>query len=250
MTWKKFKAGNSKNPDKEERIYHIPDINADYPSVTTIIGQLDKSGALMGWAVKTTLEYLQTHPDDLKRDPTETFKLAKQYYKVKQGEALDFGSALHALIEDYLKNNPIDNWFVICPELKPAFMEFHKWQKEYEFELIKSEHTVWSEQYRFAGTLDCVAKLKNKLYVVDFKSSKAIYDDYLKQIAAYKTAYEERTGEIIEGVGILRLPKIKDDTFEWKEYTLQQSDDAFDEFMCLVSYWWTKKGRKDGAKAL
>jgi hypothetical protein len=239
MTFKKYKA------DKEERLYLIPDLGGvEYPSVTTIIGQLDKSGPLMGWAVKMTLEYLQTHPDELRREPTETFKLAKQYYRVKQEEALDFGSSLHALIEDYLKNNPIDNWFEICPELKPAFLEFHKWQKEYEFELKETEHTVWSD-YKYAGTLDCVARLKGKLYVVDFKSSKAIYDDYLMQIAAYKNAYEERTGVMIEGLGILRLPKVKDDTFEWKEYTLEQSDNSFDEFMCLVSYWWTKKRRKD-----
>lgn len=234
--------------DTEERIYKIEGVG-EFPSVTTIIGQLDKSGPLMGWAVKMVIEYLQQHKDDLAKDPTETFKQAKAWYKQLQQQALDLGSELHNCIEVYLKGQKIDGILEVHLELKGAFAEFCRWQQANNFQIVESEHIVWSEEYKFAGTLDCVAHLNGgALYLVDFKSSKAIYPEYLMQIAAYKVAYEERTGKKIEKLGILRLPKIANDTFEWREYTLEQADNAFDEFMCLVSFWHEKKRNKKEEK--
>ena len=230
-----------KKADKEERTYCIEG-QGDLPSVTTILGQLDKSGALMGWVAKITYNYLIDHQEELKtaQDPTEVFKKAKTYYKEIQQTALDFGSALHNLIEVYLKEQKVDGLLEENTLLNKPFEQFKEWQKKYNFELIQSEHIIWSEM-RYAGTLDCVARLNDKLYVVDFKSSKAIYDDYLWQISAYMKAYEERTNGEVAGLGILRLPKNTDDVYEWREYTLEQANDAFDCFMHLCSLWWAKK---------
>ena len=162
-------------PDKEERIYHIDPINADYPSVTTIIGQLDKSGPLMGWAVKMTIEYLQQHKEELVADPTDTYKKAKAWYKEVSEKAKDYGSNLHNLLEVYLKGQRVEGLLQEFPELKPSLEEFKGWQKAHNFKLLESEHIVWSTEYRFAGTLDCVGMIDDRLFVVDFKSSKAIY---------------------------------------------------------------------------
>jgi len=234
---------NNYKADKEERIYKIEGVG-EFPSVTTVIAQLDKSGPLMGWSAKIVIEYLQAHQHDLANEPTETFKLAKQYYKQLQEEAKDFGSELHNCLEVYLKTNKVNGLLEANPRLKTPLAEFIKWQMANEFKLVEAEHIVWSEQYQFAGTLDCVSELKGKLYLVDFKSSKAIYDDYLMQIAAYMKAYEERTSKEIQGLGILRLPKNELDGYEWREWTLDEAKDAFDEFMCLVSFWHERNRNK------
>lgn len=233
-------------PDTEERIYKIEGIG-EYPSVTTIIGQLDKSPQLMGWAVKTMYEYLLAHQDELKAsvEPKEVFQKAKTHYKELQEQALDFGSELHNLLEVFLKEKQVNGLLETNPRLKQPFEEFKKWQTINNFKLVENEHIVWSEAFRYAGTLDCVAYLNdNKLYLIDFKSSKAIYDDFLMQVAAYMKAFEERSKKEIEGVGILRLPKQEGDSFEWREYTLEQANNAFNEFMHLCSYWWEKKRNK------
>ena len=232
--------------DKEERTYFVDALDMELPSVTTIIGQLDKSGPLMGWAVKVMGEYLQAHPEELKDNPADTYKKAKGWYKELSRQAMDLGSEIHNLLEVHLKGQKVEGLLEANPLLNKPFEEFLAWKGTRKFELVESEHIVWSH-LKYAGTLDCVAKLDGKLYLADFKSSKAIYDDYLMQVAAYMKAYEERIndGHVIdrkvEGVGILRLPKTEKDTFEWKEYTLTEVEDAFESFMCLVSYWWSKK---------
>lgn len=130
------------------------------------------------------------------------------------------------------------------PALKQPLAEFIKWQTANDFKLVEAEHIVWSENYRFAGTLDCICYKNGKLYLVDFKSSKAIYDDFLMQISAYRVGYEERSGREIQGLGILRLPKNETDAYEWREWTLGEANDSFDEFMCLVSFWWERARNK------
>lgn len=233
----------SYKPDTEERIYKIDGVG-EYPSVTTIIGQLDKSGPLMGWAVKTAIEYLQQHQAELALDPAKTYKNAKAWYKEISQQAKDLGSEIHNCIEVYLKGQKVDGLLETDSRLIQPFEEFKKWQVARNFKLVESEHIVWSEQYRFAGTLDCAAYLSDKLYIADFKSSRAIYDTFLMQVAAYTKAYEERSGKEVEGVGILRLPKQAGDSFEWREYTLEQVENSFNEFMYLCSYWHEKKLNK------
>jgi hypothetical protein len=56
------------------------------------------------------------------------------------------------------------------------------------------------------------------------------------QIAAYRAGYEERTGEKIEGMGIVRLDK-PTGAFEWKEYGDAAYQRAWDEFFCLCESW-------------
>src|SRR5207249_5712146 len=38
----------------------------------------------------------------------------------------------------------------------------------------------------YAGTCDLIAKLGNKLFVIDWKTSKAVYDEYPLQVEAYR----------------------------------------------------------------
>lgn len=236
--------------DKDQRLYHIEGLNAEYPSCTTILGILDKSGPLMGWATKTMAEYLMTLADSkghiviTKDEAMDVFKKAKGWYKELSQKAKDFGSALHNLIEVYLKKQPVDGLLEELPSLKKPFADFKKWEKENNLKVLENEHIIWSEKYRYAGTLDLVATLNGgkKLYIVDLKSSKAIYPEYLMQIAAYRAAYEERSGKKIDGVGILRLPKVENDTIEWREYTLAEADKAFKAFLHLVDYWWETNG--------
>lgn len=229
-------------PDEEKHIYHIEALVVDFPSVTTCLDLLDKSGPLMGWAVKTMFLYLVEHQEELKTgDPMEVFYKAKSRYKEVGKEAMDTGSEVHNLIEVYLKGQPHAG--LINERTEKPFGAFLEWQKQYKFKLYKAEHIIWSELNKYAGTLDLSCYLDGKLYIVDLKASKAIYDTYLMQVAAYKKAFEEQEGLAVSGIGILRLDK-ETGIPEFKEYTLAECELAFEKFMCLCRLWHLINGNK------
>ena len=229
-------------PDKEQHYYETP--MGVLPSSTTVLSLLAKP-ALMHWAVKQTVVYLGAKLDEIRagelelteENASQILKEAKKYHEQLRDEAMDIGSQVHYLIEQYLLGNPYDD--LINEKTQLPFEAFLQWQKARKFKLVKAEHPVWSKK-RYAGTLDCVAYLNNKLYVIDFKTSNAIYPEYLLQVASYWKAYEEMSGQKVKGLGILRLDK-GTGMPEWVEFSKKEANRAFKMFMCLVRFWWLKK---------
>ena len=237
----------------------------DLPSVTTILDQLDKSGPLMGWAIKTVIEYMKSLADAkghiliTKDEAQDIFRKARAYHKELQTQALELGSEAHNLIEVYIKGQKVDGLLEANPKLKPSFEAFLDWQNTHKFKFISTERMVCSP-LKYAGTLDAIAEKDGKLWVIDFKTSKTIYDEHLWQVAAYKTCVEdgmywdnaqekwvESELEIDGGVGVLRLDKVTGIP-EWKGYSLMDSLDAFDCFMSLCHLWHLRKARETKCK--
>jgi hypothetical protein len=240
--------------EKQDRTYETP--YGVLPSVTTVLGLLDKSGALMGWATKTMVEYLKSLADPkghiliTKDEATDIFKKARAYHKEISQKALDIGSGVHNVIEVHLKGQPIGGLLEADPRLKPPFKAFLDWHKDSGFKFIATERKVCSP-LMFAGTLDGLAEKDGKLWVIDFKTSKAIYDGYDCQASAYRQAvmdgmYLSLDGwvdsklKVDGGVGILRLDK-ETGLPEFKTYTIQEAEKAFKKFKHLLDYWWENK---------
>ena len=181
-------------------------------SVTAATGVIDKSGALMGWAVKMMGLYLLDQK--LKGNKIITEDLineAKREYRRLKTEAADIGTEIHKWVSDWiLKKNPEmpDNEKVVN-----GIMAFLKFQKEHKFKWVESERYIFSKKHKYAGILDSIAKEGNKLILVDFKSSNGIYDSMRFQVAGYQIAWEEETGEKIDERMILRFGK-NDGEFE------------------------------------
>lgn len=184
-----------------------------YPSVTTIISDCtDSSGALTQWAANMTVEYMKEYISD---DPfcpykgSEIFELLEKarfnFRKVSQ-KALDIGSEVHNAIEMHLQNKAFK---ITTPQGTQAYNAFLEWKKEVDLKPISLEQTVWGD--RWAGTLDFYGYYKDKLYVIDWKTSKAFYPEMRYQVAAYRYAIRYQEFETffkpIEGCGILRLDK-------------------------------------------
>jgi genome maintenance exonuclease 1 len=115
-----------------------------------------------------------------------------------------FGSTLHKLIEVTLKNEVLSK-----SNYEPSLIEsielFEKWQGKHEVKPDALEQHLWSDKYQYAGTADYIGMFDGKLYILDWKTSRGIYDEYWLQMAAYVQAFEELTGLKIEGVGILQI---------------------------------------------
>ncbi len=240
--------------DNGDRTYTIEGFG-ELPSVTTILKVYEggKSGALMGWATKVMAQYLQSLADSrghiviTKDEAPEIFKKAKSWHKTLKQESADLGSAVHNCIEVYLKKQPVSGLIQENPKIEKPFNAFLEWQKNSKFELVESEHIVYSE-LGYAGTLDCVAKLNGILYVIDFKTSNRIYEDYFMQVAAYVKAYEERTDNDIFNAGILRLGK-EDGLPEWREITNKEIAKNFLLFSHLLAFYQEKEVKNEAAKA-
>ena len=242
----------------------------ELPGYTTISDLLAKP-ALIGWAANTAVDYCEAHKDE-----PDVFQNAKKEWREAGKKAMDIGSAVHHLIEHFIKTGD-DTLPDEREEVLNGFKAFLDWNEENGVEWLESEKPVCSMDYGYAGTLDAIAKftkgkLSGKVYVIDFKTSKAIYPEYATQIAAYAQARlecngrahelifketievegqkEERIQEYIveypsvdiDGLAVLRLdkqtgePEFKDMTKHW--------DNKLRSFHKLVDYYYYDKKRR------
>ena len=206
------------------------------PSVSKIKGQLDKP-ALMSWAAKITAEYcvkevmpliasgqLQLTPDDYEK----LFTKAKNWTKEKSKEATDIGKEVHRAIEEYTirKTAPVG----LTDTAQKSFNAYLEWEKDAHLgRIVATEMPFYSRDYNFCGTFDRLCYLNEKLYIIDYKTSKDFYDiDMALQLAGYKLGVDELLkrnelpemleGATVDGVGVLRLDKTTGFPY-FKDYT-------------------------------
>ena len=109
------------------------------------------------------------------------------------------GTAVHHMCEDYL-NNDLDKFKEHKKNFLPwcLFTQLQKFLDNYVNEIYAQECGLYSDKYKVAGRVDCIAEYKNTLSIIDFKtSSKERTDDwnenYYIQASAYAEMFEERT---------------------------------------------------------
>jgi len=165
------------------------------PSVTTALYILNKP-QLVSWANKLGLEGIDSN----------------EYTKA----AARIGTLVHAMIEAYLLNNEIDLADYSENEIDQAqtgYVKFIEWKKEHEFNLVHAEQQFVSEEHKYGGTIDCLAYIDGALTLLDFKTGKAIYDEYFYQLSAYEGLLKEN-GFSVANVTILRIGRDEEEGFE------------------------------------
>ena len=157
------------------RLYETPEGNK-YPSITTILSIRKKEG-LLEWRKKVG--------NDVANYVART--------------AANRGTKVHHMCEDYL-NNDFDE-----EKHKKNFLPYCLFTQLKEQGLSKidnihaQEAGLYSDKYKVAGRVDCIAEYDGVLSIIDFKTStKERNDDwnenYYIQCSAYAEMYEERTG--------------------------------------------------------
>ena len=186
------------------RVY-VDELGKEYPSVTTILNVINKP-ALIPWAKKQSLEkvkyVLQNHvmngtlpeiksTDDIDAIINEASKTPDKALQL----AGDFGSHAHALIEKVI-NARIhnDKEPVITADFKVVMESFEMFCEQYNPVFVGSEVQVCYRpaytKIRYAGTVDAVIIHEDNPIVVDFKTSKGIYDEHRLQVGAYSHALQ------------------------------------------------------------
>lgn len=169
------------------RQYVNPVTGQTYPSVTTILGQIGKGEALKWWAAGEVAKYAVEMRDTwLQLDNQAAIDLLKREPLRSLNRAASRGTDVHAIADHYAKTGEIGditahNGYV---DAMRAFFNDHQPMP------VLTECTVFGEA-GYAGSFDMVCRmpaLDDKLVILDYKTSKAIYNDTAAQLAAYAHA--------------------------------------------------------------
>ena len=194
---------------KAHQRYKLPD-GTVVPGVTTVLGIMNKP-ALLNWAWKLGMEGID-------------FRKAKD-------QAADIGTIAHWLIECHLIGVEPDTGDFSPNDLdkaKLAVGKFIAWWEAGSFTLVSSEkQLVASVKPYYGGTLDIMARdIDGRVVLIDLKTSKAIYDEYWQQVAAYGELYEQNRSfdttiheDSISRYMICRIGKEEVSNFEVQERT-------------------------------
>ncbi len=146
-------------------------------------------------------------------------------YSAKQADSFEIGNMMHDYLDKYItnrntctessKNSKIasDLSKVIINNIFPMVTSF-----------IASEATV-HDQYSYAGTLDLLAEIDDKLTIIDYKSSyrkksSFLIDEHFQQLAAYAIAHDNMHNTEIEQAKLFIVYK---ESYEFEILTANKS---------------------------
>lgn len=214
-----------------------------YPGVTGTLGIINKP-ALVNWAKKEALKIVQDGlmkllSPALKKRVTISYdfiqrlvdEARKKPDRLKDAAA-DLGTKAHAYIDVIVKGGrpeKLDNDI-----LKPV-SAFAEWWRKCGITLLLGDTKVASRVHQYGGSLDAVGwdGARQCLVLIDFKTSKAIYDEYALQVSAYVRAFEEMYGVSIPRAICIRFAKdgarTNENGFEVVE--VRSIDESFKAFL-------------------
>ena len=157
-----------------KRFYQTPNGKL-YPSITTVLNKKKMQG-INEWRKKVG--------EDVANYIART--------------AANRGTKVHHMCEDFLNNNFDDDVhkknflpYVLFGQMKPILMQKVN-------NILAQECGLYSDKYKVAGRVDCIAKYNGIPSIIDFKTSTRERNDdwnesYYIQASAYSEMFEERT---------------------------------------------------------
>ena len=185
------------------------------PSVTTICSRFKPSGGLVTWAWKLGMQGID--------------------YKVVRDTAADAGTVAHEMVDCFIHSrefDPSEYESEIVQMARPAYGAFLEWAEGCKFTMLETETPLLSRKYMFGGTRDAIL-INGKRSLGDWKTSNAIYVEYLLQLAAYGILDEENGGVIDGGFHLLKFSKQErpDDPVRFTHFYWSQLDLAKEAFL-------------------
>jgi len=156
----------------------------------------------------------------------------KGAYRKKSQDALNIGEAVHAWCEQAIKFKLGEGTMPSLPDnpiVRESIENFRDWTKENDVKWLSSEEKIYNRKYKYAGTVDAVAEVNGDFGVIDFKTSKRLYDEYDLQVSAYGETVEDIYGRDCESSWLLRFDK-ENGSFEAREL---QGEDHAENFMAF-----------------
>ncbi len=229
--------GKQKFPKRRGSYYYY--LGEKFVSVTNVLQMLAKP-ALITWAAKTASALVLDDPERY-----DTVQKAVGGLYAGRDDAGERGTEAHSIADHYATKiwqqkdvSVTDQVFGSINPYRPGIESFFNIMHP---DVLFSEVNVYSRKHGYAGTSDLIAEIGGDVWLVDWKTSKAVYPDMALQLAAYANAEF-----ILEEGKEIDIPKIDktavvllkaDGTFQW---TPLFGD--FEVFLALRKVWdWNEK---------
>jgi hypothetical protein len=244
-------AGVSTIKRGSSRFYIDPnDAHIKVPGVTSVVGMLPKD-FLTFWAAKESAEAAVNNWDIVsklcERDPKGAIDYLKSAHRRKSKTASDLGSAAHDMFERQARGDTI-NLRHVHADIKPHVRWFDEFLQEVQPEFLHLEETVWSDEHLYAGSFDAIARVDGEVVVLDWKTSKAVYDSVALQLSAYR--YADRIIRADDGESI-DVPEMTGGAVlhvrpeGWQFVPVACDEDVFRAFLALRKVFdWEAAGKK------
>lgn len=234
----------------------------ELPSVTTILKAMPKAG-MEWWGYKMGLEAVKGAVEQGLVDPAlltvdELYEEIKKHGRAQKvvtpsnnlKQSASRGTDIHDVAEKLFRGEPIPGKSQIPQEQHgyiEALLSFHETViNELKMEVVAVEVPLFSLTHRYAGTTDLILRTPSTIdsatgepsvghayQVIDFKTSKAIYESHTLQSTAYKHAAIEQgyvpEDAICEGT-VVRLG-------EKGKYQLKNSSCSLEDFLDVKKMW-------------
>lgn len=234
------------------------------PSVTTVLGKFQDPGGLMYWANSLAVEPLKEAitlvESVLKgwggsastRQSLQSFirskPLQRADYRRVGNKAAEAGTIAHNLVDLWIHSDPQTqkNLATQTPEdiavvtkcdlleatqALSAFSAFIEWESTNEFQLLETEVSLVSEKYNYGGTLDCLGYISgSKFILLDWKTSKRLYAEYIVQLSAYGNLWNENWEPSVNEYHLVRFDK---QTAAYHHTQFSDLSEAFSMFLKL-----------------
>jgi ATP-dependent exoDNAse (exonuclease V) beta subunit len=192
-----------------------------YMSVTTFIGTYKKPFDKDKWSKHVAL-----------RDGVSQEEILNKWAGITL-TAQNRGTNVHLVMEKYIKERKIEKGY---EEFVQSFIKKTTGIFLTDSNVL-SEHILYSDYYKLAGTADLIVENGNSFYVMDFKTNKKFnyvnkynehfyepieylqqceFTTYTIQLSIYAWMHEKLTGKKCAGLKIFYLREFSDKTF-WQE---------------------------------
>jgi hypothetical protein len=195
-------------------------------SVTTIIN------GNLGWNKQPLLMWTRKHC----LNGEDSMQLLK--------EAGRIGTLAHIMIEEFIKGGAVNLDGYTPKEIsqaKNAYYGFYQWFVDNDVEFDKTEMKLVSEKYQFGGTFDALCFVNGKFVICDWKTSNAVYDEFLIQLGAYRQLIQENLGYDIRGAILLKLDKDEKGVYEEHHYKIKDLNWGWKMFKLLLKIQENKR---------
>lgn len=193
------------------------------PGVTTLLGKGLPKPALTYWSAKMVAEFVADNEAEVEtlrgmgRGPM-IGALKGVPWQTRDTAAIR-GTDIHALAEELVHGRDVD-----VPEALVDVVDgYVRWLDAWQPEVIWTERPVANRQWWYAGKPDVICKIAGETWLLDWKSSKAIYGDNALQVACYGNAEfslaDDGTEEDMPAIDRYGIVHVRPDATELFEVT-------------------------------
>jgi hypothetical protein len=153
--------------------------------------------------------------------------------------AADRGTDIHTYLEFLINGwepEPLSDDALPFKQAADEWLDFHQPEK------VATELTVFHPKY--AGTGDLWCMMGDRMTILDFKTSKGIYDEAALQLAALWGAFTTADGDQVPHAGReTDLLVVRIGTDKWESKQVADPQASFETFLALATAWEWKHGK-------